>query len=222
MADARPFDISRFKDTVKASILKHRISTQDDHSEDFFTMALALSAAVKKVLFEKSETKFSSEPVIEKKPIVQFMRRMRVDGMEKFQATAFFSFVHFYRNAAALETEQPLGILIVYIERTFVPEMLRLLKYPYIDYDDDAQVLDGMGAIANLIAGQFKRELARLGYADLEMSHFQSHVNSVVNGVDYPHDQNEKYEISFEVDGKKRMAVEMVVDPLPKIMVEEL
>ena len=144
------------------------------------------------------------------------MQRMRVEAMEKFNQTTFCSFIHFYKDAAALQANEFAGFLLVYIERIFVPEMLRILKYPYIDYDNDDEVLDGTGAIVNLIAGQFKKELARLGYADLEMSHFKSYVNTIANGVDYPHDQVEKYEISFDIDDKKRLVAEMVMSPLPK------
>ena len=207
-----PFDLSKFKAAFKSSDLKN----QEDNSEALFTMSLALCASVKKVFFEKSETKFSSEPIVEKKLIIQFMQRMRIDAMEKFNQTTFFSVVHFYKDTAALEKNTPVGVLIVYIERKFVPEMLRLLKYPYIDYDNDNEVMDGAGSIVNLIAGQFKKELARLGYADLEISPFKSYVNTVADGVDYPRDQTHKYEISFDIDDKKRLAVEMVMSALPK------
>ncbi|MBF0489258.1 MAG: hypothetical protein HQL15_01390 [Candidatus Omnitrophica bacterium] len=221
MADSNPlFDLKKFKEMAKDGLVNKPYS-YDSHSEALFTMALALSAAVKKVFYEKSEYKFSAEPALQKMPIVQFVSRMRIDAMEKFNNTTFLSAVHFYRDAAALGKDQPLGLIIVYIERTFVPEMLRLFKYPYIDYDNNDEVLDGIGAISNLIAGSFKIELGRLGYVDLEMSHFRSAINSVLDGLEYCKNQNQKYEISFEIDGKKRMVVELVMDPLPKVIKED-
>ena len=211
-----PFDLSTFKEIARKAIQQKTSINKNDYSEELFTMVLALSAAVKKLFFEKSENKFSSEPAISKKMIIQFINRMRIEAMEKFNATTFLSTVHFYKNAPAQEKNDPVGLIIVYIERTFVPEMLRLLKYPYIDYDDDDEVLDGMGAIANLIAGYFKKELAHLGYNDLLMSPFKSAINSVLDGVEYCKDQTQKYEISFDIDDKKRMVVELVMSPLPK------
>ncbi len=201
--------------------LSNRPKVRGDYSEPLFTMALALAAAVKKVFYEKSEQKFSSEPTIEKRAIIQFVNRMRIDAMEKFNTTTFLSVIHYYKDNAALKNNEPIGLIIVYIERTFVPEMLRLFKYPYIDYDDDDEVLDGIGAISNLIAGYFKKELARLGYADLEMSHFRTAINSVLDGVEYSKDQTDKFEISFEIDDKKRMVVEMLMSPLPKVSEDE-
>jgi hypothetical protein len=216
MAEFSPFNLAKFKETIKNSNLRSKIASLATNDEDLFTMSLALSAAVKKIFFEKSDTKFSSEPSIVKKPIIQFMRRMRIDGLEKFDKVTFFSSVYYYKNAVAMDSQEPIGILIVYLERKYVPEMLRLLKYPYIDYDNDEEVLDGVGAIVNLIGGQFKRKLARMGYADVEMSPFESHVNTVVNGLAYPSAQTYKYEITFNIEQKKRLVIEMVMGTLPK------
>ena len=216
MIDPKFFDLSAFKASIKDSTSKIK-NIPKNNDEDLFTMSLALTAAVKKVVFEKSKTKFSSEPSINKELITQFHHRMRVDGMEKFNQTTFFSVVHFYKDAAALHTNKlPLGLLIVYIDRKFVPEMLRLLDYPYIDYDRDEEVLDGIGAITNLIGGYFKKELSQLGFVDLEMSAFKSYLNTVVDGVNYCQEQTYKYEASFEIDGQKHLVVDMVMGVPPK------
>lgn len=216
MANSIP-DLPTFK-KLAYETLSDKLKVRSDDSEELFTMVLALSAAVKKVFFEKSEQKFSSEPAIEKKIIVQFVNRMRIDAMENFNKTTFLSVIHYYKDNLAMQKDDPIGLIIVYIERTFVPEMLRLFKYPYIDYDNDDEVLDGIGAITNLIAGYFKKELARLGYIDLEMSHFRSAINTVLDGVEYCKSQTERFKVSFDIDDKKRMVVEMVMDPLPKLM----
>jgi hypothetical protein len=215
------FDLVRFRALAKEVLASKTASNKDDYSEEIFTIALALAAAVKKVFFEKSERKFSSEPTIEKKIIIQFVKRMRVDALEKFNNTTFLSAIHFYKDEAARKKDVPVGLIIVYIERIYVPEMLRLLKYPYIDYDNDEEVLDGIGAIANLVAGFLKRELGRLGYIDLEMSHFRSAINTVLDGLEYCKTQNEKFEISFEIDGQKRLVIELVMDQLPKAVKED-
>lgn len=186
-----------------------------DTSEHLFTLSLALTAAIKKTLFERSETKFSQEPVIEKKPIIQFVKRMRIDALEKFNQTSVFSAVHFYVDEGA-DKSRPCGVIIIYVEQKFVPELLRLLKYPYVDYDDDNEVKDGCGAILNLIAGQFKKEISGLGYVDLEMSYFKSFINTAADGIEFPSDQNQKYEISFHIDGAKRIVIEMVMSVIDK------
>ncbi len=216
MADRHDYDLSRLRAIIHESASKLKYKHKIDYSEELFTMALALSGAVKKIFFWKSEFKFQSEPEIERKPIIQFAKCMRIDAMEKYNQTTFFSAVHFYKDVQALKSGDPLGVLIVYLEQKYAPEVLRLLNYPYIDYDDDEEVLDGTGALANLIAGQLKKELNNLQYIDLEISHFRSYKNSVADGIAYPRTQNDKYEISFKIEGEKRLVVEMVMAPLPK------
>ncbi len=104
--------------------------------------------------------------------------------------------------------------MIVYLEKEFLPEFLRLLQYPYIDSDDEMEVKDGCGTLVNLIAGQYKREMADLGYKDVMMSPFESYINTAMDGVGIPKGVTEKYEISFEVDGTKRLVVEMVTQAM--------
>ena len=218
MPDHYQFDLAALRAIVKESAAKLRVSTKPDYSEDLFTMSLGLSASVKRIFFEKSEFKFAAEPEILKKPVVVFNKHMRIDAMEKYNQTTFFSVVHFYKNIAALQKGDVAGVLIAYVARKSVPEVLRLLRYPYIDYDNDEEVLDGMGALVNIIAGQLKKELVRLGYMDLEISPFKSYVNSVVNGVEYPVSMTEKFEVNFVVEGTKQLVVEMVMAPLPKVV----
>ena len=191
--------------------------TPAERKHHLHDMAMALCVAVKKVFFEKSKTKFSQDPGVTKKSIVAFSGRLRIDAMEKFNQTTILSVVHYYKNATELEARKaPVCLLIMYVDRKFVPEMLRLLQYPYIDFEDDRDVLDGAGAVINLIAGYFKKELNAMGYKDLEMSPFQSFINNVSQGIEYPKVQTDRYELSFNVEGTKRLVVEMVMAPLAK------
>lgn len=214
--DGKPLDVEALKEIVRIAA-KQLNKVKESNDEALFTLALGLTAAVKKTLYELAEAKFSREPIIEKRGIVQFVKRMRVDAMEKFNQTSVFSAVHYYLDTKQLDKDIPVGLIIIYMEKKFIPETLRLLKYPYIDYDDDDEVKDGCGAIANLVAGQFKKEFIALGYKDLEMSHFQSFINSAPDGINFPIDQNQKYEISFHIDEVKRLVVEMIMGDIPKI-----
>ena len=213
----KPLDIKRLRDIVQQESSRMNLRSFSSEGESSFTLALALSAAVKKVFYEKSATTFSSEPKLEKKIITQFVHRMRVDAMEKFNATTVFSALQFAANEEDIRRQEYMLTLIVYMEQKFLPEFLRLLQYPYIDSDDEAEVKDGCGTIVNLIAGQYKREMAVLGYKDLMMSPFESYINNAVDGVGIPKGMADKYELSFEVEGTKRLVVEVVtLDMLPK------
>jgi len=180
-----------------------------DNSNSALTLALTLSLAIKKVFYEKSGTRFSGKPKLVPKPIIKYDDKMRVDAMEKFNVTTVFSAIEFAASEDALKRQEYLLTLVVYLDREFLAEFLRLLQYPYIDSDDDGQVKDGCGTLVNLIAGQYKREMASLGYEDLTMSHFSSYINSVGEGLEVPKGSKEKYEISFDIEGRKRLVVEL-------------
>ena len=167
-------DVRKLKDIVRQESAKLNLKSFSTDGESAFTLALALSAAVKKIFYEKSGTTFSSEPKLEKKPVTQFVHRMRVDAMEKFNSTTVFSVIQFAAKEEDLEKQVYLITIVVYLEQKFLPEFLRLMQYPYIDSDDEDEVKDGCGTLVNLIAGQYKREMAALGYKDLMMSPFDS------------------------------------------------
>lgn len=213
----RPLDVGKLKDIVQQESARLKLRTYSSEGESSFTLALALSAAMKKIFFEKSETTFSNEPDMERKPITQFAHRMRVDAMEKFNSTTVFSAIQFAANEEDLQRQEYMLTLLVYLEQKFLPEFLRMLQYPYIEFDNEVEIKDGCGTLVNLIAGQYKREMSLLGYKDLMMSHFVSYINTAPDGVGIPKGLTEKYELSFEVEGARRLIIEMVtLDMLPK------
>jgi len=208
-------DINEFKEIVRQESKRFKKVPYTGYSA--FTLALTLSVAVKKIFFEKSKTKFTSEPLLEKKHVVYYDGRMRVDAMEKFNVTTVCSVIEFAASEEALKKREYILTLIVYLEKEFLAEFLSLLQYPYLDIDDDDELKDGCGTLGNLIAGQYKREMAALGYDDFTMSHFESYLNSVKEGIDIPKGATDKYEITFEVEGIKHLVVELVTPPvIPK------
>ena len=221
-ANFRPLDLRMFQEIVQQESARLNLRSFSSDGESSFTLALALSAAIKKIFFEKSNTTFSDEPGLEKKPITLFFQKMRVDALEKFNTTTVFSAVQFAADQADLERQEYMLTLVVYLELDFLPEFMRLLQYPYIDSDNENEGKDGCGTLVNLIAGQYKREMGILGYKDLMMSPFESYVNTASDGIGIPKGMTEKFELSFDVEGTKRLVVELAtLDMLPKWQVRE-
>jgi hypothetical protein len=193
---------------------------EDSHhnvqQEEFHSQALALVTAVEKLLRLKGKLKFSADPVVVRRKIVQFSKRMRVDGLEKFGERTVFSAVNFYINKIRMEEHQALGGIIIYVPVSYISRLLHMMEYPRVDEDDEAAVLDGCGTVANLIAGYFVKELKGQGYVHLEMSHFESFINTSLNGIEFSAEQEWKYEISFEVDGSKKMVAELTLGHIPR------
>src|SRR5437016_2656463 len=114
--NSRPLDLRKIKETVQQESARLNLRSLASEGETSFTLTLALSAAVKKVFYEKSETTFSDEPTLEKKPMTQFVHRMRVDAMEKFNSTTVFSALQLAINEESLQRQEFLLTLVVYLE----------------------------------------------------------------------------------------------------------
>ncbi len=192
---------------------EHRLGPQQ---KEFYAQALVLVVAVEKMLRMKGGLVLSAEPHVVRRKIVQFGKRMRIDGLEKFGERTVFSSINFYLDKERMDENQAVGTLIVYLPVSYIDRLLRMMEYPHIDEEDDESVLDGCGTVTNLIGGYFVKELKGLGYIHLEMSHFESYINTSVNGVEFSAEQEWKYEITFEISGAKKMVAELTLGHVPR------
>lgn len=186
--------------------------------DPFYVNALLLAEVVKRILDLKASMQMSKVSGFEIKPVTEFMRKMRVSSLDKFDSATYVSVINYFKNLDDMEKHKAVGTLVVYVEEEFIGDLLRKLDYPISedDEDDEKLLLDGVGTMCNLIAGNFKSGLTQLGYQELEMSHFISFRNEILNGVDYCLEQDKKYEISFEIKGKKRIVTELNLGSVPK------
>jgi len=178
--------------------------------------AKALSESVKQLFLERNNIKFSQEPTIERKVIIEYNGKMRAEGMEKFNDPTFISAINYYLNAADMEKNKAVGVVITYIEQGFVTSLLKLLKYPLADDEDLDALADCCGTLCNILAGAFKTAISKMGYLELEMSAFKSYRNKAISGVDFCYNERDKYEVSFFIKDQKRLVVEMSMGVLPK------
>lgn len=181
-----------------------------DHNP-FYIQALVLAKVVEKILIQKAGLRLSSRPLIKTRPIVSFMDRIRVSGLEKFDQKTLVSVVNFYRDRAEETSGKAVGAVILYVSEDYAYRLIRQLDYPIDGSNDDEGVIDGCGAFCNLIAGNFKNGLTKIGYQDLVMSHFLTYENSAVDGVPYDGQQKELYEVIFEIGGIRRIVVDLTM-----------
>ncbi|MBF0484747.1 MAG: hypothetical protein HQL25_08605 [Candidatus Omnitrophica bacterium] len=142
---------------------------------------------LKRILERRAGLKLSSNPKFISRPIVEFMRRMRITSFEKFDTTTAISVINFFVGKSIENRESPIGTIVIYVEFDYLVMLLQKLGYP-IEENDDSEMLDACGTLCNLIAGNFKSGLCQLGYVNLEMSHFMSFRNEIFEGVLYPAD----------------------------------
>jgi len=185
--------------------------------DSLYVQAILIAEVVKRILWKKAEVQLSSEPIVRRVPIIDFMRKMRVWGLEKFEEEkVYISAVNFYRDSKDYENHRAVGALVLYIRETYIVKLFREMGYPILDENDESSLMDACGTFCNLVAAKFNSGLIQLNYRELIMSHFMNYIDEIGPGVDYDVREKEKYEVSFEISGEKRMAVDLTMGDIPR------
>ena len=196
---------------------EHKELIDSKKYDEFYIQALLLAEVVKRILLSKGNIQLTSKPSLEKKPVTEFVKRMRASGLSKFEERTYIGTVNFYRNAADQNLNKAVGVIVVYIPESQIVYLLNDIGYPVDNEEDTMALEDACGSFCNVVAGNFKSGLAQLGYKELEMSHFSSYQNDVVDGVDYAVEQPNIYEITFERRGVVKLKADINMGQLPMI-----
>ncbi|MGE0268395.1 MAG: hypothetical protein AB7S78_08070 [Candidatus Omnitrophota bacterium] len=187
----------------------------NDQLDERYIQALMLARVVKRILKKRANIDLSSNPTFIVKPIAEFMNRIRVSSLNKFNETTYISTINFYKSRDDLDKHGALGALIIYVGQSYLVELIKKLNYPEVDEDDPEAMLDSIGTFCNLIAGNFKTGLTQLGYIELVMSHFSGYENKVLMGIEFSPSETQMYEIQFEIGGEKRIVAEFSMASIP-------
>ena len=148
--------------------------------------------------------------------IVEYDGRMRVSGIDKFNAPSYVSIVNYYFTQADLEKHRGAkGAMVLYVESENAGKFYKALGFSVAEDEDDASMMEANGAFGNLLGEGFKKELVNLGYADLVMSAPQNYRNSVMEGAEFSTDQKTKLEFSFFYWKHKSIVVELTLANIP-------
>jgi hypothetical protein len=148
--------------------------------------------------------------------IVEYEGRMKVSGMEKFEAPCYISVINFYLSTADMERHKPKGALVLYVEFEHASKLFNSLGFRVPDDEDDVSMMSSCGAFCTQLAEDFKKELLAAGYSDLVLSKPQNAKNKMMTGAEFSADQNRKHEISFFYWKHKALVVELTMAALPK------
>lgn len=157
----------------------------------------------------------TDQPQTAQKEIIEYEGRMRVTGMEKFNAPSFISVVNYYLSDADLEKHRAKGAMIIYVDSENAGKLFKSLGFPPTDDEDDVSMMDCCGELCNLVGGGFKNELANLGYANLVMSSPHNYKNTVLEGVEFSTDQETMHEFCFFYWKRKALVVELTLAAIP-------
>ena len=193
----------------------------NEQLDELYIQTLMLSRVIRRILLKKAEIKISRNPTYILKPVTEFMNRLRVSSIEKFEEKTYISTINFYKNSEDLEKHDAAGALIIYVSESYLVKLIKELNYPEVDEDDSEAMVDAIGTFCNLIAGNFKAGLTQLGYVELVMSHFSGYENDILAGVEFSPDQMQMYEVQFEIDGEKRIVAELSMSSIPMIQEDD-
>jgi len=186
-------------------------------NQDLEKFADLLLQGTEALFMERGEMKFSKPPEKLAVNIVEYQGKMRCDGMEKFNnEPTYVSTVNYYNNAVDMSKNKAVGALVVYIQQAYMARIMKHLKYPAFDDEDENALLDSCGTLCNILAGRFKSEISKAGYIDLEMSHFSTFRNSAVPGCAFSPSEFDAYTINFILENEKRMVLEMTMGVVPR------
>lgn len=184
---------------------------------DLDNFADILKKSVIALFNERGDIAFSQEPELERKQMIDYEGKIRANGIERFNGeVTYVSAVNFYADAVQLEKRNTLGALIIYVEKSFLPKLMKMLQYPPIDDEIEKAMLDSIGTLCNITAGRFKSEIKNDGYVDLEMSHFINYRNNAVIGIDFCQTEYDYYEMNCFIDGVRRISLDMTMGRVPK------
>lgn len=185
-------------------------------NKDLEKFANLLIKGMDGLFMERGEIKFTKPPEKVLGAIIEYNGKMQADGMEKYNnEAAYVSTVNYYLNAADMAKQKAVGALIVYVEQTYMPKLMKLLKYPPVDDESENALLDSCGTLCNILAGRFKSEIAAAGYVELEMSHFSTFRNRAVPGVDFCFSEYDFYTINFFIENEKHLVIDMSMGIVP-------
>ena len=176
----------------------------------------ALVEVVKDIFEKKAGIKFNPAPAVERRDLIEWQGKMRIAGMEVFNASTYISYVNYYLSEADKQKKNALGALVLYILETQLFPFIAKLNYPKVDDENPEELKEGCGRICVDMANDFQKKLAAMGYPTLVMGNVDNNRNTVPVGVSFNIKEYDKFVTSFCLDNRKVMALELTLGPMSK------
>ena len=177
----------------------------------------AVTGVMEEVLAKLGGINPTASPTTKTVDIEEYEGRMRVNGIDKFQAPSYISTVVFYSSAGdAGQHRNAKGTVVLYVDHENAGKLFNGLGFRVPEDEDDVSMMESCGKMADLIASTFKNRLVQQGYADLAKSAPSNYKNSVPEGVEFSKDQTSKQEYCFFYWKRKAIIVEVALTPIPR------
>jgi hypothetical protein len=150
------------------------------------------------------------------KPIEEYEGRMVVHATDKFDVPTYVAATNFYLNQGDMHAHRPRGAMVVYVDIEVADKIFKAagLEVPYDEDDGSMEAL--CGSFCQLIVDALKDRLAAAGFIMLEASTPIVYKNTILEGVPFSKDQNEKQELSFYFLKHKALVIEWTLALIPQ------
>lgn len=187
-----------------------------DKSIDPQVAKTAMMSVMEAALAKMSGIVSTEQPQVVEKEVIEYENRLRVTGMEKFNAPSFISVINFYLSQADMDRHKGAkGAMIFYVDSENSGKLFKALGFPTNDDEDDISMMNSCGEVCNVVGKGFKDELVKAGYVDLFMSPAHNYKNSILEGVEFSTDQTTMHEFCFFYWKRKSIVVELTLAAVP-------
>lgn len=178
---------------------------------DSKTLTTTCINIVESTMQQMGNLQFSKPPESVERKIIEYHSRMRVFGMEIFNAPCYISVINYYLSDRHQKNHDSCGAFVLYIEEENAGKLLKTLGYKGLDETDPAAMSEACGELGNVLGGNFKNEMAKLSGVSLITSAPANYHNTVPEGAEFHFGEYVKYETSFHIWKQKLLAVDVTM-----------
>lgn len=173
-----------------------------------------LARLVEQSFQQSGKVSFSQDPAIETKSIMEYNRRMRVSGLEKFNGAAYVASVSFYRNDKDQASHNACGALVLNVADQEMKKLFEALGVSGFDDDEEDEAVEKCCEVCQTVADAFINQLQAKRSTSVLRSDAIGGRNTIADGVEFGYDQYDAQEISFYVKGQKVLAFDLTMSRL--------
>ncbi len=159
---------------------------------------------------------FTADPVVVEQDIIEYDGKMRVFPMDKFNGPAYVAVVNYYLSKQDLLAQIPVGTFVLYLKEEVIEKLFKAFGRPASEAEDEANCLDVVGEMCNVIAGNVKNELMTVDFVDLMLSSPSKYKNVVPQGVPFDYNLFKKQEMTFFFWKEKCVVIEACLGNVPQ------
>lgn len=179
-------------------------------------LSTTMMSAVNEVFNKMCSEKFSRSPSVRPSVInIEKFRKINVSGFEKFYQNSFISAVNLFKSESDQGKNTICGFVVVYIKEAGLWNVFKALQFPVPEHIVAGTLLDLCGEFCNIISGEFRNQLGKMGYPNILTSAPMSAAGALsIEAAHIPRGLEDCQELSFYLFDTKTVIVDVSLSHL--------